>query len=416
MNIPQYCKNFELFDNYQNVLGENWIYPIGLTLSTMVFLVALFYMASEFFREQKLKAWAKFELFQIFVNVVLLITMFGLLKWMCTYDVSSFYRWLNPKNAEEKIKDIADLCNLGTKENIITPYCSMQHYLDRVQNYGKVLYQILFITVYYISLLVKYSVGAHPIGMGFNIDPAAGFSQLLNLMTFAISGYTLTFISLYVQQKLIEFFLIAIPYYFIPIGILLRSFFATREFGGAVLGFSIASIFFYPFTFVLADIATSESYKPLEAQKIVNALESNENDPKLIDKTNELYQKSGGDPNKIFYLDTTNSSDVDDKKIIEQFSELQKAKDFSDYQRLGIFALNTLFSNKASAYRGFSLIFLSIQAAITLLNLGFSLAAKYFVAAGVFPLINFIVYIQATAFFSQLLGSRLDISNITRMI
>ncbi|MFN3909803.1 MAG: hypothetical protein ACK4J0_01040 [Candidatus Anstonellaceae archaeon] len=377
--VPTYCKDLGFApDNFfVNVLGSNWTTLVGLCLVAMSFLIIILYFLSELLREQKLKAWCKFEFFQIIFNAVLLVFISGMLYWMCAFDVSSFYKWADPTNANSKISNIYSQCGLKSTQQIITPYCVMNAYIDNLKTYGKYLFGILFLASYFLSQLVNFAVAAHPIGMGFSLEPAAGLRQFINLLTVAMSGYTLTFISLYVQEHLIRFFLLALPYYFLPIGILLRAFFPTREFGGAIIGFVIASIFFYPFTFVFADLAIGSSFNPVELDNIQKSLTGNINslNQDILENQYNSISQSSGDPNKSLQMNFDNS-----------------------------FSSNPTF----------------IDSFITVLtypfSLVFSLVTTYFIGAAVIPLINFVIYIQAAASISQMLGSRLDITNLTRMI
>jgi hypothetical protein len=390
MAFAGYCKNLitspDVLVSFDNILGSGWLNLTALTLMSMIFLYVLIYLIAEFLRDSKLIAWSKFELFQIFVTAIIAILLIGMINWMCSFDVSGLYKIIEKNKVEKRLNEIKSNCDVDKIPNApITPYCVANEYIQTYKTYGKTIYWLVLVpSVSFISYLVKISYAAHPMGIGFNNEPGAGFNQFLNLITVAMTGYMLTFISLYTQERLLEFFIISIPYYFLPIGILLRAFAPTREFGGAILGFSIASLFFYPLTYVLADLALSSNY-----------------DIQEIEKANEEIKK-GIEQNQNPYQDLVPSGDD-----LGQHEEI-KNKITTQVEKTNINS-NNINPNKSIWEK----IGSEISDIFDIVNI---FIAKYFIAVGVIPIINFIIYIQATIGLSQMLGSRMDITNLTRMI
>jgi len=410
LSFAKYC--FDL--NYANpiqavfgILGSNWTTPILLTLLSMIFLMILMYYLSELLRDQKLKAWVRFEMFQIFLTALLAVLIFVIIHWTCTFDTQPFYKWISNGKYDAAAGAKGECQDIINKYNKLPPYCSMFSYLHKAENYGKSLYFALMLMSYTISQLSRYTVGGHPLGIGFENAPGGGFSQFANLVVVLINTYTLSFISLYTQETFIKFLFDACLYYLFPLGIILRSFSPTREFGGAIIGFCIASIFFYPIMFTLGQVAISQSYQPISKEDILNAINNNmvQNNLPEIDLKSQPQIIGEKDVEK---LKNSGSPDASPKIFLEDFGK--SSTQFINTQNIILSIL------------GGGLIFIFpysgglIVAWLTIIIIGIPMITLYFIMAGLLPLLNFIIYIQSVAVLSSMLGSRLDITNITRMI
>jgi hypothetical protein len=319
INIPRYCSSLDsafLSQSYfENVLGENWFYIVLLAILSLAFFNVLLYFASQFFRIPKLEAWAKFELFQVFANVVLLIFIAAWVYGMCHWDTTFLYKMMEGENAQAQIEGMISDCGLSGKE--LTPYCAAQSYLERVKTRGDDIFQVLIGINYILSYIFKVTWNSSPMGIGYAIEPLAGLQQLMNVFLVAISGFVLSYISLLVQMRVLDFFLIAMPYYFIPLGILMRSFAPTREFGGAVLGFAIASLLFYPIILVMDDLLVYSSFDAAtqSAHEIWEEMSASErnagDDARAIDEYMGMYEPSVDDAGMLIERDDASAVRVE---------------------------------------------------------------------------------------------------------
>jgi hypothetical protein len=273
VDLPNYCQTLATnsglspFD-FHGILGEaNWTGVVWLGLLASMGGLALVYALSQWLRLPKLEAWTKFEMFQLLATGILAVLLAGWVFGMCHWDASILSKTLYQDSAAHA--DLVSDCTgvvggtvnmVGTKgQDIITPFCVAQHYLTKVKARGDDIFQLLITVNYGTSYLFKTVWESRPLGIGYTLEPLAGFQQLQNVFLVAVSGFTVSYLSVLIQMRILDFFLLAVPYYFLPLGLLLRAFPPTREFGGAIVGFGIASLLFYPLILVMNDVVVYSS-------------------------------------------------------------------------------------------------------------------------------------------------------------
>lgn len=395
VDIPRYCTSLEdsLFGQsyFPNVLGESWAYLVLLAILGLAFFNVLLYFASQLFRIPKLEAWARFELFQVFANAVLLIFIAGWVYGMCHWDASFLYKMMDGDAAQAKIDGIISDCGLGEGAEL-TPYCAAQSYLDRVKTRGDDIYQILIGVNYVLSYIFKMTWNSSPMGIGYSIEPLAGLQQLMNVFLVTISGFIISYLSVLIQMRVLDFFLIAMPFYFIPLGILMRSFAPTREFGGAVLGFAFASLLFYPLILVMDDLLVYSSFEAAtqNAHEVLAQMQTSElspeNDAWIIDENYGMYEPSANAEGML-----AERADAGADRVSRFFTQAPAER------MKGVVTDET--------FRFGQTLFFANQVVFT-----------YIIAAVILPIINFMVYIELARQMSAFLGTQMDLTNITRMI
>ena len=257
-------------------LGPGWSGILLVGVLAAALMLALTYMASKFLQTPKLEAWSRFELFQLVATLVIALLIAGWIWGMCSWDMSIFDAF-NAGDATHPAHlmysgaakaDLLSSCNdmIGspipapdpndkTKTNdIVTPYCAAQGYLEKMKTRGDDVFQTLLAVNVVFSYTTQIRWESRPLGIGYTLEPLAGFQQLQNVFFVTLSGFLVSYLSVLVQMRILDFFLLAMPWFFLPLGLLMRALPPTRQFGGAVVGFALASLFFYPLILVFNDL------------------------------------------------------------------------------------------------------------------------------------------------------------------
>ena len=394
MEVAQYCKSLEsVFSgvDFPHMLGGGWLNLVTLALLGSTFLMIVLYMVANLFKIPKLEAWTRVELFQIGLTALFAVMLAWSVQGMCNWDVT----FMDP-GQYGGIKGPAIMAECGYPDaTIVSAFCVSTQYLEKVKRRGNYVFEALIYLNYLVSYLFKMRWESKPMGIGYTLDPLAGFQQLQNVFLVSISGFTISYLSLLIQIRMLDFFLIAMPYFFLPIGLLMRSFAPTREFGGAVMGFAITSLFFFPLIIVTNDIIVYTAFdeitkvaeeqhnrgiyqgikiKPQETNKNFNPLigmyESNpESNGKPVEKADSP------NPEKISKFFTTPDPNT---------AGMTMSK---DSKKLGTYIWPVT-----------------------------SWVMIYVVASVILPILNFMVYVEIARGLSGLFGTEMDLTNLTRMI
>ncbi|MCW6159843.1 MAG: hypothetical protein LVQ95_02000 [Candidatus Micrarchaeales archaeon] len=129
-----------------------------------------------------------------------------------------------------------------------------------------------------ISLLIPVTLLAVIVGLvsslGFSfiiqVSLSSALAPIVHQLNYIVSALTFALIGIEVQGALMLFIsIVAIPM-LLPIGMVLRSFFATRKLGGAMMAIAIGLSTVFPLTYVL-DFQMSQSYSSASVNSIVNS-------------------------------------------------------------------------------------------------------------------------------------------------
>ncbi|MFH0927354.1 MAG: hypothetical protein V1822_02130 [Candidatus Micrarchaeota archaeon] len=415
VDIPTYCRSLDSAftqTSFENALGGDWLALVFLGLLGMVFLLSLIYMAAQIFRFPKMEAWARFELFQVLATAVIAIMVAGSLYWMCHFDVTFMYG-PNGGASQKLIEESKADCGMAGADEF-TPYCAAQGFLGKLETRGRDMAQILIAINYVLSYMFSVIWNSSPMGIGFAVEPLAGFNQIMNVFLVAVSGFVLSYLTVLVQMRVLDYFLIAIPFYFLPLGLLLRTFAPTREFGGAVVGFSVASLFFYPMLLVLNDAAIFAPFDAFVNNSGVLANSFYSGDESAYAKYtgsmadvsqsimgNGIQPLEGGqqmDENFGIYDGVDRSGLPVEDGGGRDISQVSKFFTEPDPDTQNSIIGGRTWELSETIFWPYQLIFV------------------YSIAAVVLPIINFVVYIEIARELTHLFGVQMDLTNLTRLI
>ncbi|MBI4361240.1 hypothetical protein HY572_05715 [Candidatus Micrarchaeota archaeon] len=199
--------------------------PVAVSAVTLSLLVVgvLFAFASVF-DLRRLRVWARAEFMQVVVSGVL---VGGLLAGSLALQSLS--------------TDLA-----GGQEPIVFAGT----YLNGVnQNIAQASAQLTVFTLM-LAALQDVQVSIAPVGVGISGRPLAGLDAQLGQAKFILSALSFVSLTNLVQIYLLVFIQATMMYYFLPVGVVLRSFSLTRPVGAFMMALAVGLYFVFPLTFV----------------------------------------------------------------------------------------------------------------------------------------------------------------------
>lgn len=235
---------------------QYWLDWQGLSFlaASTVFLVAAFvYALGHVLVHRKVILWAREQMEEALLAMAITIFVIGFVSFLCTLDLNS----------------------LGIDTGCTGDSCNM---VNVAFGYLNSLYNLImqgYVTVAglnaVMSSVATTSIGKAPGGVGVIISPLAVFKDISSSLTTAMIVLMTSAIIVLTQMVLLKMTESLFVILF-PIGVLLRSFGATRGFGGGLIAIAIGFFVFYPllavlfYGAVLGDIQTtyegmSDSFK-----------------------------------------------------------------------------------------------------------------------------------------------------------
>ena len=104
-----------------------------------------------------------------------------------------------------------------------------------------------------VSVVNYYLILISKLGFSFiiSITPFAGLDAYTPLFSFFTEGLTLALITIEAQRAFLAFIAAAMFSTFLPIGLILRSFYFTRKIGGAIIAIAIGLYVIFPLLYVM---------------------------------------------------------------------------------------------------------------------------------------------------------------------
>ncbi|VVB56470.1 Uncharacterised protein [uncultured archaeon] len=469
--IGDYCKTL-LFSPTQipNVVGGSWMHLVFLGLLFSTGLVVLLYMLSRALRIPRLEGWTRHELFQILATAGLAVLAAGLLYQMCTFNIAflsaDLYQGAN--GADLMHSYCPQSATFINGRAVVTPYCAAEAYLHKIENRGQILFTSLIGINGAMSYLFRITWESRPLGIGYTLEPLAGLQQIQNVFLVGVSGFLVAYLSVIIQMRILDYIVAAVPFYFMPLGLLLRCFPPTRQFGGALIGFSFASLLLFPLILVVNDVILYTSLQdvttprdsagnpidlnamlygsnpqigaPMPVQDL-SKLKTGSTYPGFGQIGRILYQK----PDLLIFQPSTSAPDYyfarrETNRTSDQIVLYKMAGTFSPSSAGA--AINErwgMYNNQPNSSGSWTVqtnsrgtpvqyftdpdpgapdkqLGLTSSALTTALLWPAQMVMVFSVAAVLMPIINFMVYIEIARSLTRVVGAEMDLSNLTRMI
>lgn len=203
---------------------SNWRIYVGIALAISAILIVIMQMVASVIKEEGLIARARAEIFQLTMTAVIALLFVAFFQFLCSPALPSIF---------------------GFTENV---FDRSETYLKSMASWTRASFGEIFTTLaiqsWYDSFSEK-TAGKNPITWGFGGALATVVPRLL------LSMFLFAYMSANLHIQLLQFLQPYALIFLIPVGIVIRSFFPFRRFGGALLGAGIALIVIFPFLILL---------------------------------------------------------------------------------------------------------------------------------------------------------------------
>ena len=210
-------------DNLLNLMGA----MVGTGVATMITLLALFYMASQFFKKPEYEAFVSIEIYQLAVSLLIFSLIFGT---SCFADqMSSAF--------------------IGTGQDAFAVANSYMQYIwkDIALDAVEKLQALLLLSQWASSVTMRF--GASVWGIMIPVFPAmAVVERTVEFLLLLISPFTASIIVQQVGLQIIRGTMIP---FVLPMGVVLRMFPPTRDAGSFFISTALAFQIIFPFTYVM---------------------------------------------------------------------------------------------------------------------------------------------------------------------
>ena len=230
------ASEFKVVEHICDPTALEWKFLIGAAIFASLLLILFFYLFAVLFRNDKTIAWVKMEMYELFSTVFIIIVLVSLIQGMCSFQAGWMF-------SEFQISKMG-INGLTTSSNI---YRMSATYFTSVSS--RLVKWMCFDMAG--SVVADWGTSTQfmvrPMGQGFHTTPLAGlFAPLKLILNNAMIAMVITYVVNDAMFFILKYVLIAFPKYFLPFGIVFRSFEPTRRFGGTLIALSIAFLVLFP--------------------------------------------------------------------------------------------------------------------------------------------------------------------------
>jgi len=247
---PEVCSDMTSFETF----FSGW-QPVLFMATFVVFLVAgLAYILAGVVSHKGVRTWAVNQFYEGIGTLVLAVFFVGLVSWMCGLDARIF-------GAETKCVPIPAPWFIDIPGLHATAMCGgrpcdcgvfhvASFYIQDFKNMIVEGFVSMFLINMVIAALGSITVFAGTSGIGAQISMGAGLSQVSQQFGMGMSMVATALLLISAQAMLLKIAEHLFAYLMIA-GLLLRSFGATRGFGGALIAIAIGFFLVYPLAIIL---------------------------------------------------------------------------------------------------------------------------------------------------------------------
>jgi|GEM_PF-844993 len=235
---------------------------------SMTIIVGITYLISRVMNNRKLEDWSKNEFMQVIISAAIVGALFLLMN-PGTGLITTLFTTLIPEEGVTIITTFgggspttvsASGCLAIPNGSVL---CFAHNYLSLLEAQIAGLWATIFSLNYLTDLFAKFSIDL----IILEISPFAGLSSVVQVLNSVMQSLLFLGIILGVEIALLHFINATALTVFLPIGVVLRSFFATRRVGGALMALAVGLYIVFPLTIALNAISVEQISAP-ELQSI----------------------------------------------------------------------------------------------------------------------------------------------------
>ncbi|MBI5036165.1 hypothetical protein HZC09_02370 [Candidatus Micrarchaeota archaeon] len=208
--------------------------PLAIAAATLSLLVVGgAFCLGAVFDSRWLKAWARNEFFQVCVSCILMASLLAFAVGLNAFS-----------------QDLT-----GGQE----PITFARGYLSAMNADISVYSAEVSAFTLVVSALRDVEVSIEPLGVGVSAKPLAGLNSVVNDAEFILSALSFIRLSNEIQEHLFVFIEATMMYYFLPVGVILRTFPLTRRVGAFMMAVAVGLYFVLPLTYVFNAAALQQT-------------------------------------------------------------------------------------------------------------------------------------------------------------
>jgi hypothetical protein len=245
---------------------------------SMIVLVGIVYLLGKALSNRKLEEWAKNEFLQVFISAAMVGGLF-LLMAPGTGLITIAFNSLVPADPivpSVSLGSIATIDISGCVDAKIpedTALCYAYDYLGMLSMQILSLMTMIFSVNILLDILSKLSIDIIVV----EITPLSGLSSIVQVFQSILQSLLFLGIVVEAERALLQFVNATALTLFLPVGVVLRSFFGTRRLGGALIALAVGTYLVFPLTISLNAVAVNQvatdAFQPLtDLYASVNAI------------------------------------------------------------------------------------------------------------------------------------------------
>ncbi len=377
-------------------LFPDWTAALAAALITSVMLLTFIYLIGVILRNQGAIGFVKLELFELIMSAVLVIFIISAIAMMNSITVGSIFP--HGHNPDDKI------------------YKATQQYYIKVGDKIIGWMETDYLFGIWTDNLASATPYSRPLGVGIVAAPLAGFAAPLKQIIYNInSALTIAYIINTAQRIVFEFAVVGFLKFYIPLGLVLRSFTPTRRLGGALIAIGLGFLFVVPFvTIINAQIVLSPDSPIIGMDDAVKTIACNSFASNLLN----CPQPPTCDPQPVCsapqsprpwpHCDCAVAPPSTDPAADPSISTQPQVENFVDI--LWKLTIGNLVGLGEAFQKFFGSLF-AVAFFVPLTVVGMAFAVGYLL-----PALNVLILVQAVKYMSKSLGEEVDITTLTRMI
>jgi len=233
---------------------NGFILPLIAGASTVtVLFIAFGYMLGQALHNPKVSLWAKTEVIQLFMSAVYAVLIFAALQAFCTFNFASVGDLFGLDTGAQGALNIFDAADGYLREGAfyIKDVLSVARY--HLGAYSIFQMRSLWLCeeggVTNILFCIFGSAVANPSGgasAGIGVSPESGYALAAAGMNVAFNSLLFSYLSTLNYLFILNYILSAMIFFFLPLGIFLRSMPYLRGLGSLFMAMTLAFLFVYP--------------------------------------------------------------------------------------------------------------------------------------------------------------------------
>ncbi|MDD5172111.1 MAG: hypothetical protein PHF60_03690 [Candidatus ainarchaeum sp.] len=218
---------------------------------SMIVLVGIVYLLGKALSNRKLEEWAKNEFLQVFISAAMVGGLFLLMAPGTGLIIIAFNSLVPTDAFATALSGYSGGCSGVSPDTVICyAYAYMGYLAFQIMNLMAGIFTVNII----LDILSKISIDVIVV----EVTPLSGLSSIVQVFNSILQSLFFLGIMVEVERALLIFVDKVALQMFLPIGVVLRTFFGTRKLGGALMALAVGIYLVFPLTIAMNAMAVTE--------------------------------------------------------------------------------------------------------------------------------------------------------------